>query len=62
MTLDKKAWVFRREAPVSDYFTIHELLQIMAETISCGGECMESCLLKLRAITATNISNAQNIH
>ena len=39
MTLDRKSWGYRREAHLSDYLSIHELLEIMAETISCGGNC-----------------------
>ena len=40
MTLDKKSWGFRRNAPATDYLTIDELLTIMAETISCGGNLL----------------------
>ena len=37
MTLDKKSWGYRRVANFNDYMTMDELLQTLAETISCGG-------------------------
>ncbi|RXG67554.1 Alpha-L-fucosidase [Armadillidium vulgare] len=40
MTLDKSSWGFRREAKLQDYLTIHEVLTIMAETVSCGGNLL----------------------
>lgn len=40
MTIDKKSWGFRREADLGDYFTIEELLEIIIETISCGGNIL----------------------
>ncbi len=33
MTIDKKSWGFRREAPLSDYLTVHDLLTLLAETV-----------------------------
>ncbi|KAA0201469.1 hypothetical protein HAZT_HAZT003667 [Hyalella azteca] len=38
MTLDKRSWGYRRNAPATDYLTIHDLITILAETISCGGD------------------------
>ncbi|KAK8389375.1 hypothetical protein O3P69_008844 [Scylla paramamosain] len=40
MTIDKSSWGYRREAKVSDYLTIHELLTTLAQTISCGGNLL----------------------
>jgi alpha-L-fucosidase len=40
MTLDKESWGFRRNANYSSYLTTHELLQTLAETISCGGNIL----------------------
>lgn len=40
MTLDRKSWGFRRNAVLSDYLTPLELLTVLAETVSCGGNLL----------------------
>ena len=40
MTVDKESWGFRREANLEDFLTIHELISILAETVSCGGNLL----------------------
>ncbi|XP_037785489.1 alpha-L-fucosidase-like [Penaeus monodon] len=40
MTLDKKSWGYRRNAPVGDYLSIHDLITTLAQTISCGGNLL----------------------
>ncbi|XP_065066489.1 alpha-L-fucosidase-like [Rhopilema esculentum] len=37
MTIDHYSWGFRRNAPLSDYLTVKNLTDLLAETISCGG-------------------------
>ena len=38
MTLDKHSWGFRRDATLSDFLTIEDLLTQLASTVSCGGK------------------------
>ncbi|KAL3877697.1 hypothetical protein ACJMK2_035363 [Sinanodonta woodiana] len=40
MAIDKQYYGFRRNAPLSDYLTIKELLALLAETVSCGGNIL----------------------
>jgi len=40
MTLDKQSWGYRRNAPLTDFLTIEELLQTFIKTISCGGNML----------------------
>ncbi|XP_008190884.1 alpha-L-fucosidase isoform X1 [Tribolium castaneum] len=40
MTLDKESWGYRRNANITSYLTTHDLIQTLAETISCGGNLL----------------------
>ncbi|KAK3889033.1 hypothetical protein Pcinc_006909 [Petrolisthes cinctipes] len=40
MTLDRLSWGYRREATLSDYLSIHDLLTTLAQTVSCGGNLL----------------------
>ncbi|KFM70007.1 Alpha-L-fucosidase, partial [Stegodyphus mimosarum] len=40
MTLDKNSWGYRRNIALSDFHTIEELITIMTETVSCGGNIL----------------------
>ena len=40
MTLDRTTWGYRRNAVDSSYLTIHELITVLAETVSCGGNIL----------------------
>ncbi|KAK1121134.1 hypothetical protein K0M31_010447 [Melipona bicolor] len=40
MTIDKKSWGFRRNAVLSEYFTLSELIKELVITVSCGGNLL----------------------
>jgi len=40
MTIDKHSWGYRRNANLDDFYTTHELIQVLAETVSCGGNLL----------------------
>jgi len=40
MTIDKKSWGFRRNAVLSDYYTLAGLVKELITTVSCGGNLL----------------------
>ncbi|KZC12089.1 Alpha-L-fucosidase [Dufourea novaeangliae] len=40
MTVDRKSWGFRRDASLSEYFTLQELVKELVVTVSCGGNLL----------------------
>ncbi|KAJ8925099.1 hypothetical protein NQ315_001280 [Exocentrus adspersus] len=40
MTVDMASWGYRREAKLSDYFNVLDLIQSLASTVSCGGNLL----------------------
>lgn len=40
MTIDRKSWGFRRNAVLSEYFTLPELVKELVVTVSCGGNLL----------------------
>ncbi|XP_077504206.1 alpha-L-fucosidase-like [Amblyomma americanum] len=40
MTLDRQSWGYRRDAALTDIFSIQELITTLVESISCGGNIL----------------------
>ncbi|XP_075969352.1 alpha-L-fucosidase isoform X2 [Anticarsia gemmatalis] len=39
-TVDKKSWGFRRNMPITDIFTLNQILYEIVSTVSCGGNAL----------------------
>ena len=51
MTIDRKAWTFRRNAPLSDFLTIEELLANIIQTVRS-----ELCLSDVKCVSHVCVS------
>uniref|UniRef100_A0A147B6M4 alpha-L-fucosidase n=1 Tax=Alectorobius mimon TaxID=360319 RepID=A0A147B6M4_9ACAR len=40
MTLDRSSWGYRRDARLEDIYRIEDLIALLAETVSCGGNIL----------------------
>lgn len=40
MTIDWRSWAFRRNSNIEDYATAQQLIQLLIETVSCGGNIL----------------------
>lgn len=40
MTIDKKSWGYRRNAPLGEYYTLKELIKELVITVSTGGNLL----------------------
>lgn len=61
MTLDKYAWTYRREAKLSDFLTMDDLTQILAETIRSATFFTESNDLYLCDVSQRQLKPEQSL-